>query len=484
MRIAGIGAIVAAAFCAAQAAEEPQAIQEPRVPFGVIIAEQARASFTLRGAGARAAGMGGAFTGVADDATAASFNPAGLAQLWVPEISVVYSGERLEDEYKSFVSFGETPPLRLTDSSDSFRRDGWNFVSATLPFELAGKHWAVQLSQQQMVNFDYDAVFQFFGDEADGATRLVSITQSSQQSGSIKARTASLAIELNQRTLVGLAYNRWDGDWNFTSGNSRTAVNAPEDETFFAYTQTSRLRGHNLDLGLLLRYSHVNIGVRYRRSFEAKYAFSGETASNVPLSVTSLPPIDTGLHWPSSLNIGLDLKLSDRWLAAIDWGRTDWKEFTFDPGDKTQIGFFDLLGRENTLAGVTTDWRIGSEYLFFRGGLVIPVRVGLFREPSPSRDLVTRERLVRRGYSLGAGLKWQGVAADLTLSRTRAGAAQVSRFFMPGTLDTSNLVFNSVGRLSKRETTIVASLIVQVPDESWLSRTLRKIFVAPGARDG
>jgi len=40
------------------------------VPFGLIIAEQARASFTLLGAGARAAGMGGAFTAVADDATA------------------------------------------------------------------------------------------------------------------------------------------------------------------------------------------------------------------------------------------------------------------------------------------------------------------------------------------------------------------------------------------------------------------------------
>jgi len=41
------------------------------------------------GSGARALGMGGAFIAIADDATAASWNPAGLFQLKKPEISFV-----------------------------------------------------------------------------------------------------------------------------------------------------------------------------------------------------------------------------------------------------------------------------------------------------------------------------------------------------------------------------------------------------------
>ena len=41
----------------------------------------------LVGSGARALGMGGAFIAVADDATAASWNPGGLIQLETPEIS-------------------------------------------------------------------------------------------------------------------------------------------------------------------------------------------------------------------------------------------------------------------------------------------------------------------------------------------------------------------------------------------------------------
>ena len=45
--------------------------------------------FSPVGSGARALGMGSAFIAIADDATAASWNPGGLIQLDRPEISVV-----------------------------------------------------------------------------------------------------------------------------------------------------------------------------------------------------------------------------------------------------------------------------------------------------------------------------------------------------------------------------------------------------------
>lgn len=54
-------------------------------------AELSGASFLKIGVGARALGMGGAFTGVADDATAIYWNPAGLSQLDRPELHMEYS---------------------------------------------------------------------------------------------------------------------------------------------------------------------------------------------------------------------------------------------------------------------------------------------------------------------------------------------------------------------------------------------------------
>ncbi|MDD5657552.1 MAG: type IX secretion system membrane protein PorP/SprF [Elusimicrobia bacterium] len=54
-------------------------------------AAPARAAFEDQGAGARAPGMGDAFTALADDAYAAYYNPAGLAQLDRPQLGTAYS---------------------------------------------------------------------------------------------------------------------------------------------------------------------------------------------------------------------------------------------------------------------------------------------------------------------------------------------------------------------------------------------------------
>ena len=66
------------------------------VALGLLLAGSATAhaqiglSLNRAGSGARAAGMGDAFIAVSDDGTAASWNPAGLAQLRQPEFSLVY----------------------------------------------------------------------------------------------------------------------------------------------------------------------------------------------------------------------------------------------------------------------------------------------------------------------------------------------------------------------------------------------------------
>ncbi|MFH1380129.1 MAG: OmpA family protein [bacterium] len=57
----------------------------------LLIQGAGRAAFKDNGWGARPAGMGGAFTAVADDANAPLYNPAGIMQLKAPELSFMYS---------------------------------------------------------------------------------------------------------------------------------------------------------------------------------------------------------------------------------------------------------------------------------------------------------------------------------------------------------------------------------------------------------
>ena len=63
----------------------------PAAALALLLAAPARGAFLDLGAGARAPGMGDAFTALADDAYAVHYNPAGLAQLDRPQFSAAYS---------------------------------------------------------------------------------------------------------------------------------------------------------------------------------------------------------------------------------------------------------------------------------------------------------------------------------------------------------------------------------------------------------
>jgi len=56
------------------------------------------------GAGARAAGMGGAFTAVADDASASYWNPAGLSQLKNTEVMITFDKWFADSFYQHFIA--------------------------------------------------------------------------------------------------------------------------------------------------------------------------------------------------------------------------------------------------------------------------------------------------------------------------------------------------------------------------------------------
>jgi hypothetical protein len=90
--------------------------------------------------------MGGAFLARADDATAASWNPAGLSYLRLPEISLV--GVRNNSETLTKRSTGAT-------AEDSEAR-GYepDFLAAAIPFEIGTVSGAAQISFQRVLSLD------------------------------------------------------------------------------------------------------------------------------------------------------------------------------------------------------------------------------------------------------------------------------------------------------------------------------------------
>ena len=116
---------------------------------------QINASPNPVGSGARAQGMGGAFIAVADDATAASWNPGGLIQLERPEFSIVGSYAYRQRHVNS----ASNPEA---DGWNSVTREDLNYLSCALPFRAFDKNFVVSLNYQRLydfynkLSFDYD----------------------------------------------------------------------------------------------------------------------------------------------------------------------------------------------------------------------------------------------------------------------------------------------------------------------------------------
>lgn len=213
------------------------------------------------GSGARALGLGGAFTALADDATAASWNPAGLLQLERPEASIVYRFSRDRATHTS----GD-PDFAVGE--DDVESDNLNYFSIVYPFFVGplNRNMVISLNHQEA----YDFTQRFTADLSQGSSsragdaqsqtfegEQVDVIQDSEfdvtvtshlttearntfdqvmnsellsdlefrQRGVMSALTPALAMELTPKLWVGAALNYYTTD-PVEGGNIRSVTRA------------------------------------------------------------------------------------------------------------------------------------------------------------------------------------------------------------------------------------------------------------------
>ena len=192
--------------------------------------------------GARSLGFGGAFVALADDATAAFANPAGLVQLSTPEVSVEgrlwsYSTPFTEGGRVSGQPTGNlldnTPGLRTGVSSESLL--ALSFMSFVYPRE----DWSLAFYRHQSANFEVATETQglFFDSfELDGSDLLVASTEEARTFRFADLRTftdfemvtygVAGAYRLAETFSVGAALAYFDGVFT-----TKADVFAPVEET-------------------------------------------------------------------------------------------------------------------------------------------------------------------------------------------------------------------------------------------------------------
>jgi len=98
------------------------------------------------GSGARAIGIADSFTAVADDATAASWNPGGLTQLERPEFSIAL---RLSNNKNTHSSGSDS----FSADEDDFQSENINYMSFVYPFQAARRNMVLSLNFQEAYDF-------------------------------------------------------------------------------------------------------------------------------------------------------------------------------------------------------------------------------------------------------------------------------------------------------------------------------------------
>jgi long-subunit fatty acid transport protein len=393
-------------------------------------------SFNPVGSGARALGMGGAFIGVADDATAASWNPGGLTQLDEPEMSVVWG-------YTHRIEHTDIEDHPESVGSESFSPSNLNYLSFAYPFEFRKSTVTYPVEHGETskgplkckvvenlpmtISLNYQKMYDFYHgwsyslDEHDSF--FTAPTQGEyEQDGALYALGLAFSIDLTNNFALGFTLNYWgdfifENKWEQNYYKKWENLNGTDTEI---RNEKYEFRGWNAHTGFLWRISEkLRLGGVFKCPFTAdiERSTSGLQTHIDTNKKETLTPLsgnyDEKLRMPMSYGIGLAYRLLDNFILAADVYRTHWEDFKLKYENEVEVS--PLSGKEMNAPNFepiknTTWFRIGSEWVHIIRdlNLYLSVRGGIFYDPAPSEGKTDEYY----GASAGIGAVWNRCVLD------------------------------------------------------------------------
>ena len=308
--------------------------------------------FSFSNPGARSLGMGGAFVGAADDATAAYTNPAGLTGLGLEQqLGVEFRRTSFDAPFANGGTAGIDPfdGSGIDYGSASSDNNSLSFLSWVLPRE----NWALALYRHETLDFDaeYIAEATSFGDYFTfpyfASTDLEMVTWG-----------ASFAYDVNDHLALGAGLSYYD--FEIDTAITRFDPSRFGGDLAAALVSSQQQRGDDTDigynLGLIFRGSdNFSIGVAYRSAPEFEYrafniagpAFRADAIAPGIFTGQLLADQDVGFKAPDTFSVGFSWRPSDNLTVNLDVNRISYSNLSED-----NISPF-LNGPDNPLTIVT-----------------------------------------------------------------------------------------------------------------------------------
>jgi long-subunit fatty acid transport protein len=398
--------------------------------------------FNFNNPGARATGLGGAFISIADDATAAEANPAGLTTLLRPEVSLEGKGIQFTTRVQNFSSTGTDPNFQSV--SREFKNSIFSPSFATVVFPF--RKFTFSAFRYELVNFE-SAFF------TEGASLLTS--QGATHFFPVKSSTklkvvnwgGSAAYKISNEFSLGVS-----GGVSAISMNSSLTryLLAVFNDGVIANSATIDDTGTDFFINVGLIYKPTDkfsVGVVYKQrpSFDLHHSFR-----------IVLNPRDSienkSIHFrvPSSIGIGLSYRPTDVLTLAFDVVRIQYSSLTKDmvltisqdaasAADFTVDNGFEVHG--------------GAEYVTFIGTMGLVFRAGAYLEPD------NRIRWV--GNVNDSSDPDRIFSRELLAALFKKGDSYVHGTFGVGVVISDNFQFDVAGNISSVTKEAVGSLVVR-----------------------
>jgi hypothetical protein len=335
-------------------------------PQGFSVVDEATAGnyFTV---GARALGMGGAYTAVVNDATALVYNPAGLARV----IRIEFAGGLTHQRINNHTDLG-------SGFNDGRLQNNTRFSSGNvvLPVPTYRGSLAIAFGVNRVRSFDQ--TMQFSSDLYGGSEQAIE-----SESGGIYVWSLGAAVDVSPNISVGGALNYWNGrdEYTWLYQNVLDPFSIKYDDAI-----KDRYSGYNLKLGVRVQPNKIlTIGgtIETPVTYTIKEDWSQATDTTFYQDGT-VSELNSGISeykitLPFSLGTGVALNLNHLILAG-DINYTDWTQMEYKKLE-------DMADANRLIKDTYTSalrYHLGAEFLIPQ--ISTTLRGGFYRNPLPYKS--------------------------------------------------------------------------------------------------
>lgn len=332
--------------------------------------------FSFASPGARSLGMAGAFLGLADDATAAYTNPAGLTQLRQTEISLEARHTKFDTPFASGGTFTEAPfsAAGVGTGHTSTSKNNPSYLSVVFPHD----RWALAFYRHELSRYDTS----FTNPDPIKSTDPNSIYLFpfiAQANLKIVNYGASAAFKASDNFSIGLGLSRYNFQFKTSDVRFDTVDNQVELQSAQRQEGDDNAFGVNLGARWSLSDS-LSLGVVYRRVPKFEYdAVSVLLEPNGDLREGTSPRFLDNVRFdvPDIWGAGLSWRPNDAWLLSFDLDRVKYSQLT--------DGVESLFGLDSSAANLRipdgTEIHLGTEYTWANMAHPFSLRGGVWRDP-------------------------------------------------------------------------------------------------------